>query len=164
MSQRDKPWMTPYLKDMINKRWQAYRCKDFQKYNYYKEKCRKEIVRCKMSWVAKSKMSNRGIWNVVSDVRGKTLRNPLSPILSDFSSTVHAAEEINQSFAECFTPTSPLDFPHDDDWCPLSTPFEVFMILDKLSTKKSTGSDGFPNRFYKLASPFIQYANLCVIL
>ena len=155
MSDRDKPWMTPYLKDLINKRWQAYRSRNFVLYKHYKEKCHCEILRCKKLWVSKSKLSNRGIWNVVSDVKGKTVRNPLSPILSDFSSTRQAADEINHIFAESFSPSDPLDFPLDDEWCPLSTPHDVFAFLEKLSVRKSTGSDGIPNKFYKLASPFI---------
>ena len=156
MSRKDKPWMTPYVKDLINKRWQAYRCKDFNMYNYYKEQCKTEITRCKKSWANKSRKSTLGIWNVVAEVRGKKGSNPLSSLLPRFGDDAFlAAEEINKAFTECFAPSTLTEFPDDDDWCPLSTPIETFLFLDKLSIKKSTGADGIPNRFYKLASPYI---------
>lgn len=155
MSRRDKPWMTSYVKDLINKRWQAYRCRDFNMYNYYKEKCQREIVRCKRSWAKKSRSSSRGIWNVVAEIQGKNGTRSLSSLFSLFHDDLQAANEINKIFTECFNPSCLVDFPFDDDWCPLSTPFDTFMFLDKLSVNKFTGSDNIPNRFYKLASPFI---------
>ena len=163
MSTRDKPWMSAYLKDLISKRWFAYRCKNFHMYNIYKHKCKEEIKKCKMSWVERSRRSSRNIWSVVSDVKGNNVKNPLAPILHEFSDAMSAANAINESFAKHFH--SEDRFPYhssdttsnhnDDDWCPLTSPHDVFLFLENLSTNKATGSDGICNRFYKLASPYI---------
>ena len=42
-SASDKPWITPVVKDLINKRWSAFRRGDFAAYNHFKVKVQSEI-------------------------------------------------------------------------------------------------------------------------
>ena len=42
---KDKPWITNVIKDMINKRWDAYRNRNFCLYNHLKIKIRLEIIK-----------------------------------------------------------------------------------------------------------------------
>ena len=41
---KTKPWVTPVLKDLINKRWSAYRNNNFSLYNHYKKKVKDTIL------------------------------------------------------------------------------------------------------------------------
>ena len=50
---KNKPWITPIVKDLINKRWMAFRCRDFARYNHLKHKVRKEILKAKIIWTKK---------------------------------------------------------------------------------------------------------------
>lgn len=43
---KDKLWMTPYLKDLITRRWNAYRSMNFPEYNKLKLKCKEKIDTC----------------------------------------------------------------------------------------------------------------------
>ena len=47
MKKSDKPWMTPVLKNMINKRFEAYRRRDFKLYSHCKLKVKQEIETAK---------------------------------------------------------------------------------------------------------------------
>ena len=50
LSSKDKPWMTPVLKCLINKRWTAFRDKKWTLYNHYKDKVKKQILEAKRIW------------------------------------------------------------------------------------------------------------------
>ena len=164
MTARDKPWMTPYLKELINKRWNAYRVRNFSLYNHYKIKCKNEIVKCKENWIQRCKQSSRHIWHVFNNVKGKETNNPISGITQNFVDNQAAAEAINDIFVDHLTVSDPIRFSDSDDaWCPLSDPSDVFHFLEHLCVNKSTGSDGIPNKFYKLASPYISEP-LCNII
>ena len=47
ISTKDKQWITPVLKLLITKRWNAFRGKNFDLYNYYKKKINFEIKKAK---------------------------------------------------------------------------------------------------------------------
>ena len=71
-TERDKSWMSPVSKDLINKRWAAFRQKDFSKFRHYKEKVKEEIARAKSKWILKAKNAN--IWKMVRSTSGKIER------------------------------------------------------------------------------------------
>jgi len=52
-STNDKPWMTAILKQIITKRWNAYRRRDFEKYEALKVKVKVEILRSKKLYYSK---------------------------------------------------------------------------------------------------------------
>ena len=156
ISKRDKPWMTPLAKDCINRRWQAYRNRDFQEYNRLKQKCKEIIKACKENWVKRSKQTSRDIWSIVAHYKGKQANNnTVESLISQFSSVEYAVDEINRVFVNKFCVSQPIEFDFDDSWCPLSDPVEVFGYLEKLALSKSSGADCIPNRIYKISAPFI---------
>ena len=53
-SAKDTPWVTVKLKDIINKRWRAYRMGNFDQYRHYQQKVKDEIFKIKTNYVSKS--------------------------------------------------------------------------------------------------------------
>ena len=51
LSRNDKPWITPKLKLLINKRFEAYRAKDWQTFQHLKTKVKNEIQSAKRIWL-----------------------------------------------------------------------------------------------------------------
>lgn len=141
-----KPWITPVLLDLINKRWQAYRRKDFLLYNHYKRKVKIEICKSKTIWSKKMLSSSRGVWSVVKEARGKNDSNSVNQFVSLFPDVFQAADYANKLFSSYF---------HNDDSCQVfSTPscndveicdrVTVHDLLLKLKTDKAMGSDHVP--------------------
>ena len=158
MSKKDKPWMTPYLKDLITQRWNAYRSMNFAEYNKLKLKCKEQLIECKKSWAERSRNKEKNIWSVVRETTGKTTNNPIDILIKNFPSTDRAAEAINRKLCSVFTAkitSSITNIPDNNEWCPLAEPCDIWKMLQRLSTNKATGSDGIPNRFYKIAAPFL---------
>lgn len=124
MSPSDKPWMTPVLKSLINKRWNAFRNKNFGLYNHLKTKIKLEILNAKNKWASKSAKSSRTIWKVINDTRGKTKNIDYSFITNQFSSLKIAVDHINCNLRNSFT--EPIELQNEDihlsnsveDWCP----------------------------------------------
>ena len=65
MTPNGKPWMTPKLKYLINCRFEAFRLKQFPKYNHLKIKVKEEISKAKRIWMQKLKQSPKVIWKAV---------------------------------------------------------------------------------------------------
>ncbi len=96
LTPKDKPWMTPILKDLITQRWSAFRSRNFREYNRLKLKCKDLILKNKKSWCEKIKQKDRNPWSVVNDIRGKTSSNPIQALIAKYSSVNEAVEEINK--------------------------------------------------------------------
>jgi hypothetical protein len=148
---RDKPWINPVLKDLINKRWLAFRNKDFVKFRHYKEKVKSEITRAKHKWIMRAKSTN--IWKMVNSVSGKRGNYDLAEILNSFKSTQEAASEINLFFGSNFQQSN--DFivnASEMASCPdvCISPLDVFTALRKINTRKA--SPDIPSVLIKAAS------------
>ncbi|MEL7309047.1 MAG: hypothetical protein AAGK05_15065, partial [Pseudomonadota bacterium] len=121
----------------------AYRMKNFPLYGHYKIKVREEILKCKKIWSEKMCSSSRGIWSVVKDVRGKNNDHSVDSLVALFSDPVNAAESINRSYCEIFVKSDV--FPKLFVSKPVGNicnERDVLIILKKLKTNKSGGSDG----------------------
>jgi hypothetical protein len=159
MNNCDKPWLSPFVKTLINKRWNAYKKRDWPIFQHLKQKVKSEIVKAKERWIDKSTKNAKSLWKTVNDFRGKTNTAPLAGILCDYDSVYNAACDINKKFEEVFS-TSESDAINqlnasiidDSDWLPLIDELWTFDNLSKLNIAKSTGSDGISNRLYKAAS------------
>lgn len=153
---RTKPWITPVVIDIINKRWLAYRNKDFVLYNHYKQKVKKEIFKSKLIWSRNMRNSSRGVWSVVNDVRNKTNDNSINKIVNLFSDPAEAANSINTQFSSVFVSRS--DFPvlpvdvHASNICNEAS---VYNLLNRLNTSKACGSDGIHSIFLKMSADVI---------
>ena len=157
MKTTDKPWLTPKLKLLINKRFQAYRIKNWTLYNYLKSKVKQEITKAKGAWLQKSSSTSCGLWKVVSEIRNKRYDCNLSTLLSSFPSLSIAADSINQSLCENFSassdwPTIMRNIKHVADnnnsgtWNTSITVNDVYEELKSLQIRKAAGSDGLPPR------------------
>ena len=153
MTTKDKPWVTPLLKSLINERWQAYRERNFKLYNHYKVKVKEEIKKAKEVWLKKT--SNSSIWETIKVINGKTSNNnPMDHIYSKFSSIEEAADEINKKLASQFVVSSSNSF---TEGCPGLT-FRVSVDYVRtllLRLKKHKASPDLPNTLYISAAESI---------
>ena len=99
-SNKDKPWITSVIKCLINKRWNAYRIKNFVMYNRLKDKIRKEIAKSKTLWT--KRMKSRDLWKAVHTNIVTILSNPIMALLSLFGNVSEAVEQINSSLSAVF--------------------------------------------------------------
>ena len=149
LTPRDKPWMTPLIKHLINQRWEAYRSRDFVKYHHFKEKVKKEIAKTKTAWIMRSK--NKNIWKAVKIISGKAVLDPVMNLSSQYSSSHEAADEINKKFASHFQPSDHFKVPTRSlSTCPQVSSSFVYNQLRALDPKKS--SPDLPSKLYKAAA------------
>jgi hypothetical protein len=139
---KTKPWITPIVIDLINKRWKAFRDKNFCLYRHYKKKVKEEIVKSKKIWSDKMCNSSKGVWAIVNDVRGKTDSNSVNRIVSLFSDCVTAAESINTSFSDLLVKSENFSIlPVDKNVGNICNADLVYNFLRSLKTNKACGSD-----------------------
>ena len=166
---KDKPWMTPVLKTLINARWNAFRNKDLEKYNHYKAKVKTEIIRAKRKWIMKEK--NKNMWRVADSIAGKSRSDHLSFLLREFHSTKADVDAINCNFMNNYQPSdivSVNDTRGEPENATLHLPqsfqpYDVYHFFRNIDSKKT--SPDIPTRLYKeaahlLAEPFTALFNL----
>ena len=172
-TRRDKPWMTPVIKDMINKRWLAFRTKDFQIYNHLKVKIREEIAKSKLLWTKKVKTKN--VWKAVHAQLGTKSSNPIMNILSQYTDIQVAVEAINSALASVFsTGSNKVDvingITESEDWKVNVTPYLIHKLIERMPSNKASAD--IPTVLYKragflLAEPlshlFQQSINECIV-
>ena len=158
-----KAWITPVLIDLINKRWQAFRSKNFILYAHFKRKVKYEIVKSKRIWSKKMLSTSKGVWSVVKHSTGKNDLSATNQLLMHFTNRHQAAEHVNSFFSNFF---------HNDVSCKLFSsptcndeiicnPVNVCDLLLKLKTNKALGSDQIPP--YLLKYLLTISVNLCCL-
>lgn len=164
---KDPPWMTGVIKVLINKRFEAYRSKNFQLYNHYKWKVRSAIIDSKRNWgLMMSK--KHGIWDIYNKVVGKNSSNWLTNCDTD-SPTVDLLEKIKYNLiSNCVRSSEESECPP----FPFVVPFqvseqEVFKMLNLVNPRKSTGSDHIPSLLWSklsdtLCTPLCYIYNKCL--
>ena len=158
-SSSDKPWVTPILKLLINKRWAAFRERNWPLYQHYKEKVKIEIVKAKRIWCDKQTKSPRGLWNIVRTMCGSRERNGWQTLLEDHGGIQRLLEKLTDEFAHNFNSSA------DSDLLPLSEqewdfsipPTCVFQELTRLHIRKATGPDHIPPKLLKIGAQFLCY-------
>lgn len=162
MTQRDKFWMTPLTKHLINEKWLAYRNGDWSYYNHMKVKVRTEIHKAKLLWANKSRSSSESMWSVVNHLTGRDNRKGLNGLIAQYPSVEMALTAMKQVFDTnaSQTPTCTSDLQvrtlgaisDDDVWNLDFTEQDVYQYLSRLSVKSSMGSDLISNRVYRFLS------------
>ena len=68
ITEKDKPWITPALKLLINKRYEAFRCRNFALYDHFKANVQKEIIKAKEQWKSKIRSTSKqlNLWKVAN--------------------------------------------------------------------------------------------------
>ena len=154
MTARDKPWITPILKLLINRRYEAYYLGHFEKYHHYKNKIKLEIKKSKAAWLTKLKKSPHGVWKAIPSYRGK---DTLLDLVGQFGSTVDLANALNSVLSSVFTDSGGLDFAeirapfNEEDWNIKITTEKVSEMLRNLKKGKSPGNDNLCPRLLRAA-------------
>lgn len=153
---RDKEWMTPILKSLINKRWKAFRDKNWVLYNHYKTKVKEEIVKAKRMWCHKQSKTARGLWSIVRSLRGSDAKDSFRNLIHESGGLPELLQQLTSQFRANF---------NDDDveLCPLSdqewnlriSAKTVYDQLSKLRCGKATGPDQLPTRLLKIGGQFL---------
>lgn len=156
-SAKDKPWVTPVLKLLINKRWDAFRQKNWALYMHYKAKVVVELKKAKLAWRRKNSDSPRGMWRVVNSIRGAQQKDPWLDLLSQYGSMDGLLEAITTEFSSNFNGSTDLDLLplFDDGWDISVSPESVFFHASRLSSRKAMGPDGFPSRLFNVGAQFL---------
>ena len=123
---KTKPWITPVLLDLINKRWRAFREKNFLLFAHYKVKVKKELIKSKRIWSEKVSKTAKGVWSIVNDIRNKNERESSCKIVSLYPTIDIAAESLNNMFASFFVKSPSVPMFQTTD---LSTMIFVIIIL-----------------------------------
>jgi hypothetical protein len=150
ITKNDKPWITPLIKSLINKRYSAFRSRNFPLYEHYKGKVRKEIFKAKQKWITSNTKSSKKFWNIINNTRNKKCVNHLSSLLDSYESLESAANEINNALASHFNSMESLIVDESGNnpevWNVEVTVLVVLSFLKKLKLSKSSGSDNLPPR------------------
>jgi hypothetical protein len=165
-TRRDKPWITTLVKNLINKRWKAWREGKMALFNYYKSKVKNEIINAKNNWANKCLETDRGAWNVVDELNNKNnAEDSIIRLLSSRSMT-----DLLEDFSCKFESTlnhhiqDPIWLPPDDGEIFVDfNCLDVYNRLKKLKRGKSTGNDGISNRLLQLFAAEIA-GPLCSIM
>lgn len=153
---KTKPWITPVVIDLINKRWSAFRTKNFVLYRHYKEKVKQEILKSKQLWSKRMRKTPQGIWSLVKDVRNKNTGNFVNEILAGFSDPAAAVEQINNRFSSNFVDKVTFPFLQlKSPVKPICNEYFVFNILTNLNVSKASGSDGIYPVLLRLSADVI---------
>ena len=152
---RDKPWITPLVKKLINERWAAFRIRNFSLYNHLKHKVRSEIAKSKLVWT--NKFQSKNLWKTVQTHIGTKASNPLMSLLSTYKNTDLGVEAINAALSSIFLPchVQPADsLPNEEEnnWDIVITSSGIQELIMKMSLKKSSD---LPMILYKSAAPLI---------
>ena len=170
MTSKDKPYITPVIKLLINKRWNAFRAKDFARYDHFSTKVKHLLEISKHHWAKKAAKNTKELWNVTNEVRGtrSSRSSNLDNLLSQFASTREAVESINSSFTSFLTGGLPPTPPDSDcQWCPILEVHQVQHALKTIKPDKASGCDRVPSILYKrashvLAGPLAHIYNLSI--
>lgn len=149
---KEKPWITPLLKFLINQRWEAYRSRNFPMFTRLKKKIKSELSKAKTAWIGRSQQKD--IWRTVRTLSGKTATNPLASLSSQFPSKRAAADSINERFASHFQASGEISQYASNALVQkeiLKVPPQfVYKELCKLNANKS--SPDLPLKLYKAAA------------
>ena len=153
---RDKEWMTPVLKSLVNKRWRAFREKNWTLFQHYKTKVKQEVVKAKHMWCQKQKKTTRGLWNVVRSLRGSNAKDPWRHLIDQSGCLQDLLQQITSHFQSNFNDDDVALFPLlDQEWNFQIPAKNVFDKLSKLHCGKAPGPDQIPTRLLKIGAEFL---------
>ena len=156
-SPKDKPWMTPILKLLINSRWQAFRQRNWPAYLHFKAKVKVEITKAKRIWSNKQIKTTRGLWSVVKSIRGSGHKDPWLRLIDEFGSLENLLKCLSVEFSKNFNlSTDSVLLPLSDEKWSISVSDEnVFYHLCRLSSRKAMGPDCIPPKLLNIGAQFL---------
>lgn len=165
----DKPWITSCLKVLINKRFSAYRSRNWPLYVHYRDKVKVAIFKAKSDWGARMRRQGASIWNIRNKVVNNTSDHDWLPrcipgstvkdLLEILSSEYISSQQVDQK--PRLRPATPIVVPF------LFRKEEVAQLLSRFDPRKAPGSDGIPSIVWTklssfLAEPLHQIFNTCL--
>jgi hypothetical protein len=161
MTEKDKPWITPLLKHLINCRYQAFHERNFRLFNHFKYKIRSEIQKAKSRWSDKLKMSKTSLWNIVNDIKGRNRPNVANLLCLPPD---EAANIINDRLADHFT--EPPDWSSvtqsitgsgsASPWTTDTSVPNVRTLIRNLNLKKSPGCDNLTPQILRISCDILE--------
>ena len=150
-SVNDKPWMTPVLKTLINKRWNAFRCKNWSLFRHYKDKVKQEIIHAKRIWSERQSQTTRGLWKVVNSLRGASTKEPWRRLFEEAGGFQELLGALTSEFQKSFNADDDVQLLplSNQKWSLRITPKAVFDELSRLSCRKASGPDNVPPTLLK---------------
>ena len=157
ISSRDKPWMTPILKLLIDKRWRAFREGNWAAYIHYKAKVSTEIKNAKRIWCQKKLKSPRGLWSVVNSLRGTHSKDPWQRLLSEHGDLKTLVMNVTAEFYRNYNADVDVDLLPltGKTWNFSISPENVFQHLSRLNLRKAIGPDQIPPFLLKVGADFL---------
>ena len=155
-SPKDKPWMTPLLKLLINKRWNAYRERNWAVFQHYKMKVRSEILKAKRIWCHKQSQTTRGLWNIVRSIRGSSSKDQWQQLMQETGGLQQLLNALTTEFSKNFNTDIVDVLPFSDqEWNVHISPETVHTHLSRLKSCKAIGPDNVPARLFKVGAQFL---------
>ena len=147
LSKKDKPWMTPFLRQRITDRWNAFRAHDWKAFNRLKMEISTMIPLAKKKWVDNCYKSSNDLWKVVNSI---TRQKWKTSSLETLGILLHLlVDELNTQFKTAFNsePESPAMCGYDtayvpdnlDNWLPFVDEQWTYAQLNRLDVSKSCG-------------------------
>ena len=166
-STKDKPWMTATIKVLINKRYKAYRQKNWPLYYHFREKVKSAIMNSKASWGKYLIQKGKSPWDVYKCVLNKTVNRDWLPNCNPYKDIRSALEFLNESYTSVM-----VDGTFEIKNMPFIVPFqfhadEVYDELSQINPRAGTGSDDIPSIFWSklaatLSQPLCHIFNACL--
>ena len=151
LSDRDKEWMTPLTKCLINDRWEAFRKGNWGLYEHLKKKTKVEIANAKSVWFKKHSTTPRGLWKMVGKERREHVG--IHGLINEKVGVTKLLDMISERLDELFSAASTQNdikcCSDDQEWNLQVSIESVRIHLSKLSANKATGPDGIPTKLYK---------------
>ena len=120
MTNNDKQWIGPVVKNLIDKRWDAWRQRNWRLYEHQKTRCKIEVNRSKKRWADNERKSAKGMWKIVSEVKGKKETASMKKMI-DEKGINEFIEKVTTNFAETYnyTDVNTLEMPEctDEQFC-----------------------------------------------
>ena len=137
VSECDKPWITSIVKVLINKRWSAYRKKNWTLYHHYRQKVKEAVQKAKRDWGNRMKSKN-SIWDIYKVVSGSSRSS--SDWLSSCSpseSLANVLDQLNRQYTKNMIHDDPNILPR-----PFVVPFQFSLHETEQALKNTRGSNG----------------------
>ena len=175
VSPKDKPWITPLIKHLIHKRWDAFRRKDFARYNELKLLVQRKITKAKSDWVNKLNKP-ADLWHKVDHFNSRNKTSSIDNLHNLYTNTKDLCDSINSTFCNNFSVSnkqtvesiiSDCNSFYETDWDFIISDDDVYYQLSHLDSKKAFGSDLVPTFVYKIsadiiANPLARIYNSCI--
>ena len=172
----DKPWITPFIKNLISERQTAFAQSDSIKWHKLRNKVKREIEQAKVKYNAErvrdlQKTEPRKWHQRIKCMLNSTVSD-LHMNIPGIDSNNHKdmANAINTKFVSVSSHIEPLNistlpaYLPVDDTPPILHPWEVYKELKAIKSSKASGPDGIPPKLikefaYELSKPLTDVLN-----